>query len=404
MNTSFVDINKFSKRTLACPNLVIQKRIKFLTNLDYSVKAFKEKGFDQSLPIFTIILTIHDTNVKFVEDSLFSVLNQTYQNTEIIIIDHGTSGLVRKVILNAFYSGLNSKVKLLSVKNNCFDPSVDDFLNQIVSLWNAGLFCSEGDFIYFLACDDKLSLNYSERMIGLFRANSLCCSVAPLVVSIDENSDVNEAATEYLRVNNRRERYTSGLTLANSFIDGGRMIAFPGGLLAQETNLVYECGGFDNQSDLSQLFKFAVNGECGFDPDAILYWRHHNGQTNKLQTKQGLVYYKSLKEFYVNYEIYELHLKVAGIGFANKFQHYWSKLASTGAIDSFRSSYKFYGLASGYKALANISRECTAKEICASFLFMIFDSPVMIYNNYMPRILKSFYKFMKKWLKCVISK
>ena len=64
MNTSFVDINKFSKRTLACPNLVIQKRIKFLTNLDYSVKAFKEKGFDQSLPIFTIILTIQEVAVE----------------------------------------------------------------------------------------------------------------------------------------------------------------------------------------------------------------------------------------------------------------------------------------------------------------------------------------------------
>ncbi len=404
MNTRILEINKFSKRTACCTNSAIQKRIKFLASLDYSVKAFKETGFDQSSPIFTIILTIHDTNVKFVEESLYSVLNQTYSNTEIIIIDHGTSGLVKKAILDAFFSSLNSKAKLLTVKDNVYDPTVDDFSNQIVNLWNAGLFCSEGDFIYFLACDDKLTLNYSERMIDLFRGNSMCCSASPLVVSIDDNSDVIEARTDYLRVNNRREKYTSGVTLANSYMDGGNMICFPGGVLAQETNLVYECGGFDNQSDLSQLFKFAVNGECGFDSDALLFWRHHNGQTNKLQAKQGLVYYKSHMDHYVNHGIYQLHKKVAGKEFADKFQRYWYKSSSVVAVDSFRNSYRFFGLRSGYIALANIFKECTFKELFTSFCYVIIDSPVMVYNNFIPGDLKHLFRRIKYRVKCRILK
>ncbi len=394
MSDNLVLINKFTERTVSCDRLTIQKRIEFLSRLDYSVTGFQRPEFDKSLPIFTIILTIHDSNIKFIEESLYSVLNQTYTNTEVIIIDHGTSGLLKSTISNVLKSKINSKVKLLRKDTNVYNPSADDFSNQIVNLWHAGLFCSEGDYVYFLACDDKLSLNYVGKMVSLFRGNPMCCSAAPLVISIDENGEVNEQITENLRSNNCRPKYTNGVVLASNLIDGGNMICSPGGLLALKTNLVYECGGFDTQSDLSQFFKFAINGDSGFDSDAILYWRHHKDQTNQLQSKQGLVYYKAYMAFCENYGINELHERVVGKDFADKFQRYWNKRASMQAIYSFRVSYQCYGLASGYRALVNICKECTYRELSSSLFYMIVDSPRMFYNNYTPKGVQQLLKYL----------
>ena len=45
------------------------------------------KKFNKKLPIFTIAICTY--NHKFFYKTLHSVINQTYSNTEIIILDHG---------------------------------------------------------------------------------------------------------------------------------------------------------------------------------------------------------------------------------------------------------------------------------------------------------------------------
>jgi len=398
MDSELVKINKFSNRTMSYDNANIKKRIEFLTELKYDILGFKNEEFDNLSSIFTLILTVHDTKDEYIEESLHSVLNQNYLNTEVIIIDHGTTGILKNKLFDTFVTNNNKKIKLIRIKDNIYNPSSCDFKNQIVNLWNAGVFCSKGDYVYFLACDDKLSLNYVKKMVSLFEGNELCCTASPLVKSINENGLLNIQISDSLKNNNIRPKYTDGIILANNFVEGGGMISFPGGLLAIKSNLVLECGGFDNQSDLSQIFKFAINGDSGFDPDATMYWRHHSEQTNKNQTRLGLVYYKSIKDFYKNYGINELHNRVAGKEFADNFDRYWNAHASNTAINCFRASYKSYGIPSGLRAIINISKECTYKEISMSIFYVIIDSPAMFYINYAPQSIKNFYKYIKNFL------
>jgi hypothetical protein len=137
-----------------------------------------------------------------------------------------------------------------------------------------------------------VSNNYVEKMMVLFLSNSNCNTAAPLPISINKDGDENTLTSEIFRMRNSRNQFTHGVDLVSSFINNENKICMPGGIFAHRTINVLKHGGIDAENDVSQIFKFAIYGESGFDSSAILYWRHHDLQTNKLLTKRGFLKYK----------------------------------------------------------------------------------------------------------------
>ncbi|EKD54382.1 MAG: glycosyltransferase [uncultured bacterium] len=353
--TRIIAGEKIRERVRRTRHPVTQKVLKIVSLMDYDLFVHKDENLAPSKPIFTLILTIYDANIQYIEKSLHSVFEQTYKNTEVILINNGARGKVQELIWNYFVNHKNSK--LICTKKNLYNPAAKILSDPVPNLWNAGLFCSVGNFIYFLSYDDAISPNYTEEMVQLFIQNEKCCTAAPAVMSINELGEINEDVSRFHREHNLRGRYTNGVSLAKSHMRGENKISFPGGLLAIKSSVVLDCGCFDSHSDLSQLFKFAICGESGFSPKAILYWRHHSGQAHKIQRKMGLVYYRSLKEFNKVYHIQKLHETMAGTLFAEEYERYIDKLIVEQTITAFRDSYtiSFY---SGLKAWRHILLEC----------------------------------------------
>lgn len=384
---------KFTARALRCDHPVIKQRIKTISAIEYDLYIHESDCFDNSKPVFTIILTIHDANIKYIKESLTSVFGQNYRNTEVILINNGAHGEVGQLVWRAFLTNRNSK--LILVPNNLVNFTASDLDNPIVNLWNAALFCSIGDFVYFLSYDDLLSTDYTERMVELFTANEKCATAAPSVASINEFSEINHDASESFRGGNSRGKYTDGLLLARSYMRGNNLIGFPGGLLAIKSNLVLSCGGFDDVSDLSQLFKFAINGESGFDPQAKLYWRHHSGQSNIMAKEMGLVHYKTYKMFAETYDIRRVHQEIAGVEFAEEFTRYITKASMEVAITSFRDSYR-RGLGPGLRALGRVFAECPPWISARALLYLFADLPsvaLMRLRRSVSRLLLSNHRF-----------
>jgi len=386
--------NKFTKRATNCKHPIIKKRIAYLSKIDYNVKAHKITTYEPHKPIFTIILTVHDANLEYIKDSLKSVFGQTYHNTEVVLINNGAPNEGAACNLIETYFANNSNAKLITVAKNMYNPELGELLDPLPNLWNAGLFCSTGDYVYFLSYDDKLNLDYVKQMIRLFEDNPKCTSAAPLVVSINAKNDINKKITKMLKLKNNRKRYTKGVNLAKSYMRGENLICFPGGLLAQKSEIVLKYGGFDSVNDYSQIFKFAIHGDSGFDLKATLYWRHHEKQTNKKQKSLGLVYYKLFSNFSSLYNIYQMHLNVAGKDFADEFATYINQLAANQAITSFRDSYIHCGIQSTFSALRNIVTECPMAIIVRIPYYLIRDFPqkvvYILYKNYLPHSLKNF--------------
>ena len=360
---SVIKLDKISKRVKESKHPRILERINNLSSLDYAVYGHQSCHFDSNEPIFTILLTLHDANLDYIIQSIFSIQNQTYRNTELIIIDNGSTGATSKYVNDIFLN--DSRIKLLRVLHNQYDPYAGD-RNPLVDLWNAGLFSSIGDFVFFQSYDDLLSLNYVESMVKLFRDNPKCVSASPLVSSIDENGDVNSEFTRALQTSNSRNRYENGIYLAQCKMRDIHLINSPGGLLAQKSEAVINFGGFDSMNDLTQIFRFAIHGEVGFDPQAMLFWRHHEFQTNRYQTRMGISYYKEFLEMPIRYGLFKVHMEVGGAEFAEEFRDYLNSEASKMAIDNVKTTLYRYGLKSGNKALLLLMKEAQIRIVIKS--------------------------------------
>lgn len=382
---------KFNPRIFLSNNSRLKERINSVKKINYNLFLHKEHVFNNK-KIFTIILTVYQSDFNFIKSSINSVFSQTYNNTEIIIIDNGTQGEIKKFLESSFEKNPNSK--LIQTNRNEFDPFKDDLNDPIINLLNAGLFTSIGDYVYFLSYDDMLSTNYVEKMVQLFESNPNCYTTSPLIQSIDANGNINKSITEIFLKRNNRNKYTNGIELAESYMNEEDKILFPGGLLAIKSELVLNLGGFDNMSDLSQLFKFGVNGDSGFDNDAILFWRHHSLQTNLLQKKLGLVYYQNCISFLENYSIFNLHNNIAGTQFANKFLKWYKQFTFEFSTNSVRDSLK-YGLKPFFKALLKLKNENAPYFY---FFFIIVNLPFDIANLIFQNILYTKVRYFKRLL------
>ncbi len=103
----------------------------------------------------SVIVPVYNVN-KYIKECLLSILNQTYKNIEVLIIDDGgTDGSIltaQNVIKN------DSRVKILSYGCN----------RGVSFARNYGLQYATGELIYFIDSDDFIELNYLESMINNF--------------------------------------------------------------------------------------------------------------------------------------------------------------------------------------------------------------------------------------------
>ena len=264
--------------------------------------AIHEK-YNSSEPIVSVIIDCY-YKLDLVKQSIQSILDQDYQNVEIVLVDNGAEENVSKYLYDIYTRYKN--IALIKFKENQF--SWKDTEVTVVICWNAGLLHAKGEIVGHLNYDDMLSQNCCSRMARLFVENNNCVTAGPLPLSIDFEGNINEEFSERLRINNSRKKYLSGKKLAIDYVTGNpkKYFSAPGGVLFVRKNIILETGGFDRASDVTQVIKFAIFGDSGFDPEAKLYWRHHEGQLNKIAKKKGMVWCTGLQTVVTNENIIEI--------------------------------------------------------------------------------------------------
>ena len=113
-------------------------------------------------PLVSVYITNHNYE-KYLEKSILSVLNQTYQNYEIIIIDDGSTDNSRKKIEK--FSN-NKKVKIIYQKNK-----------GLVISNNIAIKAAQGKYITRLDADDWLHPNFLQIMVEAAEKNKNCAMI-----------------------------------------------------------------------------------------------------------------------------------------------------------------------------------------------------------------------------------
>lgn len=111
-------------------------------------------------PLVSVIVPAYN-HEKYINDCLQSIVNQTYNNIELIIINDGSTDNTENVIKTFMAENTEFNIKFIS-KNN----------EGICKTLNKGLKMASGKYISFLASDDKWEPKKTEIQVAFMEKNN----------------------------------------------------------------------------------------------------------------------------------------------------------------------------------------------------------------------------------------
>ena len=124
--------------------------------------------------LISIIVPIYKVE-KYLNKCIESILNQTYSNLEIILIDDGSPDKSRDIC--DFYKNKDSRVKVIHKKNE-----------GVSKARNIGLDISKGKYIMFVDSDDYIDKSMVKDLYKLITEQSADVAIGG-VIDIDENNN-----------------------------------------------------------------------------------------------------------------------------------------------------------------------------------------------------------------------
>jgi glycosyltransferase involved in cell wall biosynthesis len=228
----------------------------------------------QNLPLVTIICLCYN-HEQFIVESLNSVLNQNYQNIELIIADD--------------FSTDNSKIIIKSWLNN--HPEIHFISNETnlgnTKTFNKALQLAKGNYIIDLAADDILMPDCVEKQINTF-LNSKQKKLGIVYGNAEVISENNNHICFYYKVNNEKKVLNSPASgdIYLAILSQSSMICSVSSMAKRE--VLEQLNGYDENlayEDLDLWIRTARNYNFEFI-DAVLI------QKRELESSMGNQFYK----------------------------------------------------------------------------------------------------------------
>ncbi len=211
-------------------------------------------------PLISVIITAFNLE-KFIEEAIVSILNQTFQNVEIIVVDDqstdSTPVIVKKI------SARDDRIKFHSIPHSGKPSSVRNF----------GIAQANGEYIAFLDGDDVWEKHKLEEQLNSIHKNPDAVLVYSASVTVGAN--IFSPNYEVLPLLHKAARNK------NDLIQKGNSIPLSTVLVSKK--YLDMAGGFDEDPDLKiEDFDLWIRlGEFGsfiFIPHIHAYYRVHANQ------------------------------------------------------------------------------------------------------------------------------
>lgn len=214
------------------------------------------------MDLISIIVPIYNTE-KYLNRCIDSIINQTYKNLEIVLVDDGSTD--KSGVICDDYAKSDSRIKVIHKENG-----------GVSSARNVGIDNATGEYIMFVDADDELCLNAIEYIMELSKKNNadLICFQMKELEDID---DVN--------VNIFHKKIYSDIYINSSNISNGFFELYSNSNLFSPCNKLYKKSvvknnnlKFDTKLSLLEDFEFNIRYmrviESIYSVDEELYIRH----------------------------------------------------------------------------------------------------------------------------------
>jgi len=227
------------------------------------------KGKIQSMPIVSVVIPTFNRS-HYLKAAIQSVLRQTYQDFEIIVVDDGSTDDTRKVV-----SSFGSRV-LYFHQSNHGSPQAR----------NVGLRLAKGKYLALLDCDDLFSTDRLVRGVEVLNQMPQIALVHGEVEAIDSEGKLIPKETAYIRKFYQKERKDGSGYLR--ILKGNAM--FPSTILFRRECLNH--AGFFNpafapREDYDWYLRLALEHQVYLleSPPVALYRKHKINQSSRYDSK-----------------------------------------------------------------------------------------------------------------------
>ena len=217
-----------------------------------AVKKLPDFGGDK--PLVTVLMTAYNAE-KFIKQSLDSILNQTYKNLEIIVVDDGSTDQTLLIVKNL--QKLDYRIKVFQMKKNS-GPSLAS---------NFGIKKAKGEFIARMDADDISFPNRIEKQVKFLIINPEVVLAGGQCILIDKDGKITG-----------NKKFPLDHTTIYKSLFSINPIQHPSCIvnmrLLPKTKFVYH-----NHSvlahDLELVFELSQYGKLANLKDTILYYRQY---------------------------------------------------------------------------------------------------------------------------------
>jgi glycosyltransferase involved in cell wall biosynthesis len=211
-------------------------------------------------PKVTIVIPTLN-RLRFISETLSSVINQTYKNLEIIISDNGSKVDVKKHIEHFI---LNDN-RISYRRNNITVPATEHF-NQCINI-------SNGKYFILISDDDYISNSFIETLVKKFEENS------NLAVGLTTNIQIDENGFQISELPKANWSTKPGYMFLIDWLSDGKL-SFIASFISvfTLTEIIKKTGGHPNFTDASHsdnavAINLCLEGDVIFVEEEIFYYR-----------------------------------------------------------------------------------------------------------------------------------
>ncbi len=239
-------------------------------------------------PFVSVIIPNYN-HFEFIRKRIDSVIGQSYQNFEIIILDDCSTDSSKDVI-ETFRN--NSKVSqiIFDSKN-----SGSTFIQ-----WNKGISLAKGELIWIAESDDSASNDFLEKCVSVFSKNQNLAVCYTQSNMIDKNDNVTGNLLWW--TNERDETRWLNSYVNNGIDEVSRFMSFQNIIMNASSalfrkDLYLKCGGAPNYmklcGDWVLWMKLSVLGDVAYISEPLNSYRFHNTTVRISTEKKSLVFWET---------------------------------------------------------------------------------------------------------------
>lgn len=212
-------------------------------------------------PLVSVIITTYNC-AEYIQQTIQSVIDQTYKNLQIIVVDDGSDDETSKIV--KIYAVKDARLKFFQL----------DHSGSPAHVRNAGIKYSQGKYIALLDGDDIWAVNKIELQVGKLEQKPDCVLAYSMSVTFG-NVKYFSPSFEVLPLLNKAAHNRNDMIYKGNVITNSSVLI--------RSDILKFIGGFDEDpqlkvEDYDLWIRLGEKGDYCFIPKILVHYRIHGNQ------------------------------------------------------------------------------------------------------------------------------